>query len=218
MHFLDFATLIPVYGQLFEGDDYATIIQLIADYEFKTDKFNENREKRCESDARNEIDELHCDRLLSKYDSTKPYFIKTLERTKFSSNQILLLKSFTIHFVREFRSDIYITCESFSTDIAIVEIIDTKNGRVKYNGTSKVNTSISTIIELSKSILIRPGILYEIQLKQLPPRNCPTGILLKSQVQIMDDIKIRFHNDPLIPGDISSTGLIYHIDFYRIGK
>ncbi|XP_055303106.1 BTB/POZ domain-containing protein 6-B-like [Sitodiplosis mosellana] len=114
MSFEEFGTLVPTYGQLFTTTEYVDIIQMITNKEFQSNKFNQNREKRCDSDS--------------------------------------------------------------------------------------------------------PGFMYEIRLEQNPPENCAIGVLLKSKVEIMDFITIQFYDDPLIPDDISPTGLIYQLDFCQIEK
>ncbi|XP_055303759.1 BTB/POZ domain-containing protein 3-like isoform X3 [Sitodiplosis mosellana] len=218
MSFDEFGALMPAYGHLFMGNEYADIIQIITNKEFQAVMFNGNREKRSNSDPWKTNKVFYCNRLHTKYKVIAPYFIKNLETTKFSSNEPLLLIGFNFDYIQIHRNGKYTKCEVVSTEITIVEMsvpYDSKEEVVKYNGEAKL-----TIDEfaLSTPVLIRPGFLYEIRLKQNPPENYAIGHPLKSEVQKYDVITIQFHDDPLIPGDKSPTNLIYRLRFYKIGK
>ena len=95
---------------------------------------------------------------------------------------------------------------------------DSKKEVVIFNGKEKINSSLTyKPILLPTPVLIKPGFMYEIRLKQNPPENCAIGCSLKSEVQMNDCINIQFHDDPKIPNDISSAGLIYFLDVCQIG-
>ncbi|XP_055301660.1 uncharacterized protein LOC129568119 [Sitodiplosis mosellana] len=219
MSFQEFSSLIPSYGQLFNASEYGTIIQMIADDDFEGTSFNGNRVKRFDSDPWNEEDVIICNRLLMNYKSIKPYFLKNLETTKFSTNEPLLLKDFAMARISKHRNGKYNNCEDVPTEFTIIEVSGSGDSRKeveKYNGKANLESATSTYVGILKPILIKPGFMYEIRLKQNPPENCSIGVRLKSMVQMMDGITIQFHDDPLVRGDISSTGLVYGIDFYRI--
>ncbi|XP_055326195.1 BTB/POZ domain-containing protein 3-like [Sitodiplosis mosellana] len=218
MSFEEFGALMPAYGHLFVGNELVDIIQMITNKEFQAAMFNGNREKRSDSNPWETNEWFYCNRLLSTYKVIKPYFIKNLETTKFSSNEPFLLIGFTIQYIKIYRDGKYTKCEEVSTEITIVEMsvpYDSKKEVVMYNGEAKLT---SNEFPLSTPLLIRPGFLYEIRLKQNPPENCAIGLPLKSEVQMNDVITIQFHDDPLIPDDISPTNLIYRLHFNKIGK
>ncbi|XP_055301659.1 uncharacterized protein LOC129568118 [Sitodiplosis mosellana] len=219
MLFQEFSSLIPSYGQFFNASEYGTIIQMIADDEFEATSFNGNREKRCNSYPWIEEDEVRCNRLLSRYKLNKPYFLKNLETTKFSTNEPLLLSDFTLDRIYEYAGQKYYYCEDVLTEITIVEVssFDGSHKEVeKFNGMANINNSSVTNVEIPKPILIKPGFMYEIRLQQNPPENCAIGLILKSKVQVGDGITIQFHDDALMPRDTTPTGLIYKLRFYRI--
>ncbi|XP_055326055.1 BTB/POZ domain-containing protein 3-like [Sitodiplosis mosellana] len=221
MSFEEFGALVPTYGQLFTTTEYVDIIQMFTNKEFQSNKFNQNREKRCDSDSWVERNEIFCSRLFSRFSSTNPYFVSNLETTKISSNQPLLLKGFTLDFIKSHCNEIYSDCDNLPTEITIVETSgsdESKRELVRYNGKATLTSSEETAITLPKPVLIRPGFMYEIRLKQNPPENCATGVLLKSEVEMKGGINIQFHDDPFLPDDKSPTGLISYLRFCQIGN
>lgn len=214
----EFSKLIPTYGQLFTAEEYAEIIQMIANKEFQSKRFIGIRDKRCNSDAWKWKKLISCYRLLSQHNVVKPYFIKNLETTKFSSNQPLLLMGITLAFIRKISP--FGNCEDIPTEITITEMCvpcDPSKEVVILTGKEKISRS-SKIVPLATPLLIQPGFIYEIRLEQNPTENYAIGTIVKSEVQMDDGITIQFHDDPKIPDDISSTGLIYSLDFCHIGK
>lgn len=242
MSFEQFATLIPSYGQLFVGDDYATIIQMIADSEFVPNKFSGNRDERCHSNPWENKCMILCDRLLSHTYSNQPYFVKSSEITSFTTDKPLLLRMIRFDYIKKYRSGKYIECEDVPTEMKVVEVSnselfdsessesDTSNSDRSSDNSeasrnelildivkTKLKSSCSPRMDLSTPVLIRPGFLYEIRLKLNPPKSCVTGCLLRSTVQMEDEnseeIIIQFHNDPVIPNDIVATGLVTELCF-----
>ncbi|XP_055325984.1 BTB/POZ domain-containing protein 6-B-like [Sitodiplosis mosellana] len=212
----EFTALVPTNGQLFTNTEYTDIIQSITNKEFNAAMFNGNREKRCDLDPWNEKNEIKCIRFSSLRYSTKPYFLKNLETTKFTTNEPLLLKSIGLDVIKRYSSGKYINCEDVPTAITIVEVSgsdDFKKEVDKYNGKANMKSSDFISVKMPKPILVKPGFMYEFRLKQNPPKYCAIGGLLKSEVQVDNGITIQFHDDPLIPDDITSTGLIYKLRF-----
>ena len=160
MSFEDFSKLIPTYGQFFSTGEYAEIIQMISDKEFSPQIFNRNCEKRCDPLRwKTTKDEINCDRLLSKYNSIQPYYLKNVETTKFSVNEPLLLEGFAVDDIFLYRDNNYFACKEVSTEITIVEVTDCDDSKMevmKYNRKAKLTIN-NKKNELFKPILIRPG-------------------------------------------------------------
>lgn len=219
MTFSEFASLIPSYGKLFAIDEYMEIIQMIADEQFEPMTFSANREPRCGTQPDFEDNKIHCTRLASSQNSTKPYFIRELEVTTFSVNEPLLLIGFLCEDIHMYCDEEFTDMESVPTYITIVEISQDfpHDECFLHDEENEIRSFVWSHIVLPKPILIRPGFFYEIRLKQDPPMNCSSQVLMKSEVKIEPDILIRFHRDTFLDNDkYAARGLIWDLDFCRI--
>lgn len=216
MSLQEFAALIPSYGKIFSFDEQQEIIQMIADEAFQSKLFNGNHIKR------NHIIPLSflnnsfvCNRLISNYPSNKLYQIGNIETTVFSINEPLLLRTFSC--ANMFTTFHRVIREIFLTYINIVEVNEPNNEVLLYKGYAHLNPNKFTNICLTKPVLIRPGYLYEIRLKQTLPPNCCTAILMKLSVEFESGIIVQFHRNNVIENDTSvARGLIHSLGFRRI--
>ncbi|XP_031635245.1 uncharacterized protein LOC116348462 [Contarinia nasturtii] len=218
----EFASLIPSYGELFSICEHQDIIQMIADDDFQPKMFNGNRAKRCEVDPSKNKVVVKCNRLISSRRSTLPYFIKNLETTTFSINEPAFLNGFFSGFFFENRNNQYFNLkEHLSVKITIVRMPiaedPSSDGEVVlFEGEQKLGL-LAVYVSLPNPILIKPSSMHEIRLELNPPRNCASGLLLKSEVQMDSDFKVQFHDDPILENDPDvSRGLIWNLKFYRI--
>ncbi|XP_055299418.1 BTB/POZ domain-containing protein 3-like [Sitodiplosis mosellana] len=211
----------------FSHSEYAEIFQMITSNGLSPDQLGGNQAKRLKQMKRDsfpwdETDLIEFNRLFSLYRSREPYFIKNLEITKFSSNEPLLLRKLQLSYISEYRDGKYSSPQNVATELTIVEVAgtqDSKKETLLYDGKAYLPApNAGRIVCLSKPIFIRPGFVYEIRLKQDPPKDCVVGVLLKPEVQMKEGATIQFHDDPFLPDDISRTGLVYKLMFYPIGK
>ncbi|XP_055299417.1 BTB/POZ domain-containing protein 3-like [Sitodiplosis mosellana] len=212
----------------FSHSEYAEIFQMITYNGLSPDQLDVNQAKRLKQMKRDsfpwdEKDLIQFGRLFSRYRSTEPYFIKNLEITKFSSNGPLLLKQFELCTVSKYLNGKFQdTFKNVPTEMTIVEVTgaeNSKNETLLYNEKENLtspNSDPHRIVCLSKPIFIRPGFVYEIRLKQDPPKDCAISPLMMSERR-KEGITIQFHDDPLIPNDFSRTGLVYKLMVYPIG-
>lgn len=209
-----FANLIPTYGNLFSGDEYKDISQSNAMRNFEPNIFSKELRTPFENIQCDENDKIECNRSLTSELSRKPYYIKDLEKTRFFVNQPMLLNKIQCSQVCEYKMSNYYGITNLSSAMKIVQIIDVNNELVLYDGDILLKSDL-TYVTLPKPILVRAGVMYEIQLKQTPPPHCCTGHVLKSEVHVDSNIKIQFDRQSVLSDDFDS-GTIVALHFNRI--
>lgn len=136
----------------------------------------------------------------------------------FSTNKPILLQAFYCEDLSHYERDCNnrIQFEALDTvvtsEITIVEMSglrDSDEEVTVYNAKMKLE-EYGTSIFISNPILIKPGFIYEVQMKQSPPKYCCTGHSLNSEMKLESDIMITFHDDPEVGGD--KRGLIVGMD------
>ncbi|XP_055306462.1 BTB/POZ domain-containing protein 2-like isoform X2 [Sitodiplosis mosellana] len=219
----EFSALDPLYGNLFTFDEYREVIRMIASKELKPTKFNGNHQKRYDEMIPSfEGDSVQFNRLISKYGSSKPYYIQNIETTTFSTNEPIFLVAFECSKVFTKYSnyeDGIDSTDKLSTDIKIVTLpgpTDSSKEIVLYEGTGVLEVGKRAKILLNKPILIRSGLIHEIRMNQSPPDSSYTSALLKTEVQVQSDVKIQFHGDPFDGDTDVARGLILGFEFHRI--
>lgn len=83
-------------------------------------------------------------------------------------------------------------------EVTIIEVLDhaqieTLAGKVIYNGKFELKYDAKTRINFPAPIFIRPGVGYKIQFDLT--QSVRSTLSQKSEVQIEDDINIKFHSD-----------------------
>ncbi|XP_031639405.1 uncharacterized protein LOC116351445 [Contarinia nasturtii] len=215
-----FADLIRnnMYGGLFLADEYREIVQSIAkQYNFNPTIFNQNHRIPFENLPFSEM--IKCDRLLSLDFARTPYYIKSVEKTQFSINHPMLLKQIECSIISIYASNQYYPVEDLQTELEIIQVSVAAPGGDKvvlHRGNYHLTNFCARNITLTKPILVRPGFLYEIQLKQSPPPNCSTGDILKLKVQLDSNINVQFHHDSYMKIDKVARGVVRKLGFHRI--
>ncbi|XP_031639407.1 BTB/POZ domain-containing protein 3-like [Contarinia nasturtii] len=210
-----FARLVPSYGRIFSVEEYSDITQSTAIQHFKPNIFKQT--PRTTNLYFDDMEKIECDRLVALDFSRSPYCIKSIETTVFSVNEPLLLRQIEFSQVGEFKSNEYCAIVKLSTEIKIVQLTKSASSNVElslYEGNTYLKSEL-TYMTLSKPILIRPGVMYEIQMKQTPIQNFCTGNILKTEVQMESNIIVQFHRDPIVGNDIVARGMIRKLEFYR---
>lgn len=212
----EFANLVSTYGDLFSISEYKDISQMMAFQEFEPKVFSKKLRVKfdillhCE-----EKDLIRCERALSNFTSTMPYYIQEVEKTTFSINQPLFLRAFECTVLRVNDSDA-VTISEVPSKISIFQIADSAQSpdrSVLHNQNITLKVRERTYVTLSAPILVKPGFKYEIKFKQSPASEFTIGALLKSKVQMQSNITVHFHGDPVLKGDMVPRGLILNIKF-----
>ncbi|XP_031639418.1 BTB/POZ domain-containing protein 2-like isoform X2 [Contarinia nasturtii] len=162
---------------------------------------------------------IKCDRLLSLDYARTPYYIKSVEKTQFSINHPMLLKQIECSIISIYASNQYYPVEDLQTELEIIQVsVAAPDGDkvVLHRGNYHLTNFCARNITLTKPILVRPGFLYEIQLKQSPPPNCSTGDILKLKVQLDSNINVQFHHDSYMKIDKVARGVVRKLGFHRI--
>lgn len=224
MSLQEFVSLAPKYRNLFSYDDFIDIAQLISnrEYELESKWPNKNQQKRDVIPWNEDNDVLRCDRTISQFYVCNPYQIKSMEKTTFTTNVPVLLKTIACDGIYEYNymeNKYSVPFSTLATQLTIFESpidLDSDENNTVYTEQGTLLNGKCVIISLTKPILIRPGFMYEIRLEQKPPSNFCNGAILKPMVQMEGGVNIRFHNDPVFVGDPNvSRGWIYALDFYR---
>lgn len=215
MNIEEFITLIPKYGHLFSAEEYQDIIHMSVRTKYKPGHFNRSRNKRMNRAVWNGQDFVRSDRLVSKYPSLQPYYIRSIENTTFSTSEMLLLQGFEctklLIFNQTAQKNYSAIDQPISTEIEIVQMLSTKVRIVLSSLQATFNPGSSLKIELPKPILIKPGLTYQIRFKQQPPRNCCSNLLLKSSVP-----SVQFHCCAKVENDDAARDLVKTLLFYKI--
>lgn len=208
-----FSALDPSYGALFTSNELREIIQMFNSEQFEPKIFQRNRRFNLPS-LWDENAMIKCDRLIKETDS--PNYLKNTETTTFTFNKPVLLGAFSCMPVFSNYKNIFVGMnEDLPSEITITKstnLINTNERNVVlFVGTTKLLASGRTRIILKRPILIQPGFIYQIQMKQTPPKNYYTRGILKTEVGILPDISVKFHNDPVFNGGVG--GLIDELHF-----
>lgn len=218
MSFEEFFVIAMKY-ESYMRDDFTEIIQMIGNREFQPAQLNANRERRCDINPWSEDEKVKCNRLASKYCSNQPYFLNDVEITTFSSDDLILLSGFTLNIIYEYRRNDYGDIVAITSDVTIVEVQDTqqREEEILFNGKTNFTGPKFDYVLPTQPILIRPGFLYEIRLKQNPPVNSCTGAILMKSVRMKSSATIEFRNDSKIHDDPNvARGLISVLKFFKI--
>lgn len=215
-----FGSLIPSYGDLFSVDEYKDIIQMITSKDYIPQSFTNDRRKRTRMIIPNNILVLKCSRLISRFCSLWPYYIKDVETIAFSCNQALLLNSVVCDNIFKYTSNNFLRFEeSLPTTVWITESSDSTGSSeevVLHSQETVLHHNKPTPIILSNLILIKSGYIYKIQIQQSPPDSCCTGGLYKSEVEIEPGTMVQFYDDPVVGKDEVSRGLISAVQFKNL--
>lgn len=216
-----FVDLTPSYRELFSYDDYVDIIQSISKHESNQMNSNIDFLKR-EMIPWNEHDVIRCYRSISQFYLCKPYQIKNVEKTIFTTNKPVLLRGIAFDGIYEYNyidHKYSIPVASLPTQLTILKSpidLDSDERKTIHIEKGFLMNGNCVVTTMPKPILIRPGFMYEIRLEQKPSSNCCNGAILKPQVNMEHGITIKFHHDPIFFGDPNVLrGLIYALDFYR---
>ncbi|XP_031639409.1 BTB/POZ domain-containing protein 3-like [Contarinia nasturtii] len=213
-----FGYLASIYGRLFSSDEYREIVQLTALSHFEPNAFKQTLRTSFKKFQFNESEKIVCDRLMALNFSTSPYYIKHIEKTVFSVNQPMVLQQIVCSQVCEYKSNDYFPIDGLSTEIKIVQVSESESSDeeiILHDKKFHLKSEL-TYINFSKTKLVRPGFMYEIQLKQTPPPNYCTGNILKTEVQLESNILIQFYRDPIGERDKVARGIVHKIAFYRV--
>ncbi|XP_055306482.1 uncharacterized protein LOC129570785 [Sitodiplosis mosellana] len=212
-----FAALVPSYGCLLSNDEYGDISQAIALQDFQPNIFSKKPRMSFEHFSCNM---LICERLVSTFYSSKPYVIQNIEKTRFSTNTPIFLLKVIADQTWKFANNTYSQIEELATEITIVQVPEPAHSGeeiVLHNEQNKIEKKERGMaLTLIKPILIHPGLMYEIRLKQSPPAGCCVRALLKSVVKMGSNVIVRFHGDPTVGEDKNARGMILRLTFGEI--
>lgn len=211
----DFNSIQKSYGCLFTSDEYNRIVETI---ELRSSVLNIDCSRK--NHYQIEIDsDLICDRSLSTVYLSQPYYIKDVESTIFSCNEFILLCAFSCQPLCTYKNGRYYGhVKELTTTVSIFRYgsNNASDGQICYANTIDEITIKSSGQELRHNafIPIQPGFIYEIRLEQIPPQGYCTGLALKSEVHLSDNITVNFHNDPY-NGLSEGRGLIHRLYFKK---
>lgn len=213
---LDDFLALDSYSHLFSYDEYRENIHSIKSRQHHTKPFKTIARKTFKNMTWGST--VLCGRLLSFNASFTPYFIQDMETTTFSTNEPMLLMKFVCSKVLYWSNGTLQMLNDFSSDITISEIPESGLSGIEqilYSQSIMLQSDNPTIVDLNQPVLIRPGLKYEITMKQSPPPNSCTATLMNSEVHVEPDIIITFHDDPVV-GDKAARGTIQTLEFARI--
>lgn len=202
---------------IIHSDEFKSISSLVKLPEFQSNIFSKEQRMNFDNFLSNKEYITYCDRLISKSLSNTPYFIKSIEKTTFSINQPLFFVGFACNELTSYENNNYYYTNDLPSEISIVQIPNSKQSGDEINlFTGEINLqSIFRYYHSSRPILMKPGLMYQIQLKQSPPPNCCTGAMMKSEVQINPNITVQFHGDPIEDFGGVTKGMIRCLYFIR---
>lgn len=189
----EFASLSPMYGQLFSFDEYQDIVQMIVSKQFQSNFFkNQSRQIHWNSDAI-----IECDRSMNE--PIENVYLRYTETTTFITNTLLLLGELVF-------SPLYLRKE-LPIEVTIYEVAaDGMSNILCVQQTELRTVNIgSYALSLAKPVMIKPGMKYKIQFDRGFPNS--KGRKLRSHVQIDSNINIQF---------TGSAGPILRFRFNRI--
>lgn len=213
----EFAILANMHKSLFTSNEYIDIVQMIAIPDFQPQIFS----KKPRQMEWNGDDAIICNRCVSVASTAGSYNLLLTEITTFSTTQPVLLGSFECAKLCIYRDKKHCDLRAnIPIEVHINEVFDlkreTKNiSKILCKQNATIGSESDTTITLNKPILIRPGFFYEIRVAQFPDVHCIYKRELKKEVQIDDDISIKFYHDR--SGDNRITiGLINSMSFNRV--
>ncbi|XP_031638068.1 uncharacterized protein LOC116350414 [Contarinia nasturtii] len=203
----DFLTLLPMHGNLFIGDDYCEIIQMIVNKSFQSTKFKGNR---------HQVAVCHLQQSLTT-SSKVINRLRQYEYTTFFTNRSICLHQIVCADLLEpfkERETKRSGPTDFVSEVTITEI-DARNldhKLVLFEEKVYLNYNSKTTIGMPVPILIKPDFEYKIEFKQ-NPSGCRFKYLpLISNVQIDTDVTMQFREK----GGSTSRSLITTLNFCRI--
>lgn len=203
---------------LFTHDEHREIVQMIALIERQPKIFSANLETLFGYSGKwNKNAIITCNRKI-KNDVYKPYYIKNIETTIFSTNKNILLGTIICEDISVCRNGSYDSTPKLPTKITITEInaFTPSNKRViVYSGEAELDGRVDTCIPLPNPILIKPRFIYEVQMELQPPVDCCTRFPLKSEVEIESGRIIKFNRSNEGAGEVM-RGLIRKLEFNLI--
>lgn len=144
-----------------------------------------------------------------------------VEKIKFSTNESLLLGSFTCASICDALDNLQ---SNLIFDVKIYELHDVRCENESGNLLLKMKTKLNlnkqqTKISLPKPILVRPGFFYAIEVKPFPQTYRLYSDVLKKQVELDSNIIIKFHgpySDYDADAECAYGELIVGLDFNQI--
>lgn len=221
-----FIAFNDAYDGLFAAEEHAEILQMITSKDVQPKIFRTNRRKCFKIEWDEEV-AIHCRRLFWNK-SIKPYYVKNIDTTTFSSNKSLWLGNIICQILlfyrgkNEYDEDQFETVkEDVPTEVTIVEMASDRldDRAIVYMGNAVLEAERDrdhTNITLQQPILIKPGYLYEIQMKQSLPDAVCTHYPLMYEVEIEPGIFVTFHNVTFEDEDRLTRGLIPGLKFIKV--
>lgn len=175
-----FIELVPMYGDLFSGEEYKEILQSISTIEFQPKIFKE-----CQRLSWNEDKLIEC--YLVQH-SISRYNLRTVEATTFSTNTTLLWKSFRCAVMYDDQ------CEEANIKNIRATILANSN---EIQPAFSFDNDSSDNVKLPTPIVVKPGTNYEIRL-DFSSNVYYTYDALDSSVTLQDGIVVELHNDVMV--------------------
>lgn len=216
---MDEFTALDKYSSLFSYDEYRQIVRLISSKDVQSKLIKSGPRTRIENMKWN--GEAICNRLLSTSASSVPYFINYVETTTFSTNEPILLKSFSFSRLLVHANNTYLYGKDVPSEITIFQLPNPSHpeedgAKNVFNERINIRSESTTDVELSKLILIKPGLKYVIRMTLSSKGKYCTAVLLQTKVQLGSDIVIQFHKDPTLEDDTTARSTIQYLRFARI--
>lgn len=206
----EFVSLDP--HSIFSYKEYVEIHKMITSAKYQPKIFNDNRQKRDKRLKRESNETIICNRFKRNCVSNPPYYMQNIESTKFSVNEHVWLTALGLDTIWEYRDGEFYRFEDVKILPSEITIIETNNSTNPTKKTilhkQKADLTTDTLgvnVPLSESVLVKPGLRYEIRMKQSPPPNCCTGVELKSVVELKSGVTVQFHDGKIVEGKIKGA-------------
>ncbi|XP_055295381.1 BTB/POZ domain-containing protein 3-like [Sitodiplosis mosellana] len=233
----DFDAIYMANDALFSTDEYQDIVRSITSKEYEAKLFK-GKTRQCTWD---QAAMLKCDRPAKEIMLFQEYDVSGFEKTTFSTSTTLLLREIVCTELFDEYEGPNVLCEDIVAKLTIIEsggptqteVITTEEVSVDIDSEDESTTFTEddpnalyvdknviftggrdTVISLSKPIIIRRGIKYEIQLElDLESPCCSTIKFKSSKVQIEPGIIVKFHDKPAKNGD--KVGIVRGLRFNK---
>lgn len=209
----EFAVLYTSNGCLFSPAEYIDLNQMMILQSYQPTIFNRNMRQV----KWNEDDVLKCDR---KVDTIKRFglWLKETETISFSTNEPILLGRLICARISAYRSGSHQDLKSnLPVEVKIVEspnVSSSRSCRLLSSFKISLPSKKETEVALPKTVLIRPGFLYQIHLMLTPECHCFEIVNLHTNVVFGPGIDIQFDDDRMYKNQ--AVGLVTGLQFNRI--
>ena len=197
------------YNDLFTSEEFQDIILQITSTEYESKLFKQISWSFAWDDAK----VLECERIS---ESNTARIVEGVEIVSFSSNKSVLLGA--IHSFSTHDGSMYVS-NGFVTDVAIIQLQDVTSRsnlflKELFIGAFNTWSNDQLKIILSKPVLIKPQIVYEIRVIKIPS-SYYYNATLKPKVMLENGIEITFHQSASAGYDNVSTGWISTLMFNK---